>query len=285
MPFPGYYDPTATRVAAGNKGHEGLSSALWRDVNESAVANNPGNGYAKLFSGADLGIFTTLSSTTTNEWVNNTEVNNGTVTVINGVTGATGPVLELDTASVTDLDGVNVQFLRMGVTPEDGYDIYFEARVAQTDIGGSTVSSSAEMFAGLASSSTTVMTGTIPQAADWMGFYTPLADGTLIFGVDEGTAPSITASSVHTLVDLDQANATVASRNPEAWVKLGCVLRGTANGGEYYVNGVAGTQSVTWTSGPDAVVYPTFVSQSNATTDPIVYLHWFKVAKIPTGRP
>ena len=281
MPLPGYYDPTATQVAASKRPYGGLSSKLWRDVPETVVANNPDDNYARMFSGADLADFIALTASGTNDYVTCTEVNNGTTGLKNAIAGATGPVLEMDTASTTDLDGHQIQFNKMGVTPTDGWDIYFEARIAQTDIGGTTVSSSAELFAGLASSDATIMAGTTPTATDWIGFYTALADGALTFGVGDATTRSVTSSAVHTLVDLDQAAAV--AQVPYAWVKVGFVLRGTADSGEYYVNGVRGEQSVTWTSAPDAVVYPSFVCQSNATTDPITYINWFKIAQIRSG--
>ena len=281
MPFPGYYDPTATQVAASKRPYGGLSSKLWRDVPETVVANNPDGNYARMFSGADLADFIALTASGTNDYVTCTEVNNGTTGLKNAIAGATGPVLEMDTASTTDLDGHQIQFLKMGVTPTDGWDIYFEARIAQTDIGGTTVSSSAELFAGLASSDATIMAGTTPTATDWIGFYTALADGAVTFGVGDATTRSVTSSAAHTLVDLDQVAAV--AQVPSAWVKVGFVLRGTADSGEYYVNGVRGEQSVTWTSAPDAVVYPSFVCQSNATTDPITYINWFKIAQIRSG--
>ena len=272
MPFPGYIDTSAKNVADSKRPFGGLSSALWKHVNESAIANNPGNNYARMFSGADLADWIDLTTTANNDYAIGTEATTGATVITNGVAGATGPVLAIDSEAGGDGQGMEIQFSKMGVTPTDGWSIYFEARIALSDISSGVPDS----FAGLASIDTTVMTTAgLPTAANSAGFYTSAA-ASLNFAVTTGTPSAVDTG--HDMVDLDQADAV--AQVPSAWTKVGFRLDGTADGGDYYVNGVKGAESVTWSLGPDAVIVPSFSCLGSAAVDVLMFINWFKVAQV-----
>ena len=128
MPFPGYYDPTATQVAADNIAYAGLSSKLWRDVPQSVMANNPGDGYFHLQRFSN---WVNLTTETSNSEATMSYLTGGQcIKAVVNYPGAEGPTLEVDSED-TDNQGVeSLQFNGQVVTPKAGYDIIFEARVA-----------------------------------------------------------------------------------------------------------------------------------------------------------
>jgi len=268
MPFPGYYDPTATQVAADRIAHAGLSSRLWRDFPEGAMANNPGHGFYHLENFSEWENLTTTGITAKATF---TESTAGQVLNAFGVAGATGPVLALDSEAGGADQGGNLQFLPIGLVPTAGHDIFFEARIAITD-----AATMPFIYAGLASVNTAIIDGDPKMAVtDWAGFYHITTTGVLTFGVDGGTTQSITTSTIHTMVD------AATSADGTDWVKVGCRINGTAGGGEYYVNGTLGTDTITWSNGPDTTLYPSFVCQGGAAVDTILYVDWYAVGQIP----
>jgi len=269
MTFLPGYDPSATKVAASESGSEGLSPNVWKSVRPDILAGNP-DGYFRLQRWDDW--LTIDDDPVANDFCTGTRATAGQA-LINAanLTGATGTVLQVDPASSTDTQGITLQFHNIQLTPKDGFDIVFEARFCVTD-----AATMPELYAGLCdTSATATISGGAMNATDWIGFYS-LASGSVIFGVEDGTQ-SVTSSAVHTMVNYD------TNSDGSEWVKLGFVYHGDQRGGNYYVNNVKGTQSITWSAGPtDVVLWPTFVCQSNGTVDPIMELHWFAVAQVPS---
>jgi len=269
MPFPGYYDPTATQVTADRIAHQGLSSRLWRNVNQMSIMGNPGEGYFHLQRFGNWLDITT--ETTTAEATMGYLTGGQAVRATANYLGAEGPTLAVDSEG-TDNQGVeSLQFNGQLVTPKDGYDIIFEARVAV-----STTTNAPSTIVGMvarADAAVLAINGGAIAADDWIGF-TTAESLSCNFSVEDGTL-STSASAVHTFVDM----ATAA--DGKDWVKLGFMLRGTANTGEYYVNGALGSESITWTAGPNVALVPTFGCLSSGSAS-ILRVHWFAVAQVPT---
>jgi len=275
MTFLPGYDPSAAKATGGRTVTRGLSPKLWRNVRPELA---PLGGNFQMFSDwynwvniTPTTAASTTADTTNNQctFTNNTD-NDGQLIKASSIAGAPGDILALDSEGGADEEGCQAQFQKQGLTPRDGYDIYFEARVALSDIA-----TAPDTFVGLASSDTTVMTAAsaTPTATDFTGFYTN-ASTSLLFGNDV----DVTATSIHTL--LDHATSTVTS---EAFVKVGFVLRGTQDGGEYYINGVSQSEVITWAAAANAVMYPSFACLATAAVDSIMYIDWYAIAQWETA--
>ena len=277
MPFPGYYDPTATQVAADDIAYAGLSSKLWRDVPQSVLANNPGDGLFELWRPTKWAPLTSDTAANDQATLNILTGGQAVVPAANW-TGAIGPVLDVDSEG-TDNQGVEaLQFTNMMVTATPGWDIIFEARVQLSDLANIP-----STFVGLADAGGAVLkddSGQTYAATDWAGFYQLESALTAKFAVEDGTL-SETDSAVHTFVDAATAD------DGKDWVKLGFRLTGADSsgsplGGEYYVNGVKGTQSVDFTVGPVGAIVPSFGCLASGAADAILHVHWFAIGQVPT---
>lgn len=226
---------------------QGLTSKLWNGIDRSRGVIDPFYGGFFIDRGqAGTGAFTATQATA------------GTAAYIASPVAGWGPVLELDSGSSTNTQGINVQYTGIGVYPKDGQIIGWEAMLLFKDIGTNT---GPEFFGGLATVDTTIIGSGAITAADWIGFYS--ADGTpeLYFGVEDGSQ-DISATAAHTTIDGD---VTAAS-----WFRIG--FRWVVGESlQYFVNGVATTPSdVLESNAPNGPMVLSYVCQSNGTTDPIV---------------
>ena len=274
MPFPGYHDTTAQNVSDDNIAYAGLSSKLWRDVDPNLIQANPGYGY---FHMERFDSWVDLTTETSNEKATMNYLTGGqAVRPQANYAGAIGPTLAIDSEG-TDNQGIeSLQFLGQTVQPTAGWDILFETRVAIED-----VANAPSLFMGLAAIDAALLedsSGQQVSADDYIAFQNDEAL-TCFFGVEDGTE-SKTALLVHTFVDM------ITAADGKDWVKLGFRYKGTGTGGEYYVNGVKGTQSITWTAGPGSdtalTLVPSFAILATGAADAILRCHWYAVAQVPS---
>lgn len=240
MGFPGAYDKT-------DNGRQ-LTSKLWRDFNPAAVAADPGRGwiihedYFRIGTAAEDYIGT---QATTGTFALDPAAENG--------------VALIDSASSTVTQGFQVQYTAINVTPAAGVTIAFETRLKVAD-----VATGPEFYAGLGIADTTFIATSAVSATDWIGYYSITDDNILLFGIDDGTASLTTTPG--TLVE-------------GTYIKLGFKINGL-DSIEMYVDGdekASLAASVSMANIPDTIICPTFVCQSNGTTDPITHIDWWRM--------
>lgn len=226
----------------------GLTPRLWRGIDRSRGATDPMNGFFHVERGqGGVGAFTSTQATA------------GTALFIANPTTGLGSVLELDSNSTTNAQGIQVQYPGLGVNPKDGMVICWE-----TMMQGKDIATAPEIFFGMCSLDTTIIASGAMSAADWIGFLDVAGGATCVpkFGVEDGSQ-DISATTAHTLVDGD------VTTDGTAWFRAGFRWEvGTKL--EAYINGtMLDTSDVAETNAPDGHIVCSYVLQSNGTTDPI----------------
>ena len=111
----------------------GLTGKLWRGIDRSVGTVDPITGFFHVERGqGGVGAFTSTQATT------------GTALFIANPTTGLGSVLELDSNSTTNTQGIQVQYPGLGVNPKDGMIICWE-----TMLQGKDIATAPEFFAGL----------------------------------------------------------------------------------------------------------------------------------------
>ena len=171
---------------------------------------------------------------------------------------AKGGVLELDCASGTSGQGIQIQY--GGATGAASFvasadsKIYFEARIKVTDISTGIM----EVFVGLSEVDTTIIDSGANSSANHIGF--ELVDDNLEIDFHSESGGSRSSS------------ANVASIADGTYVKLGFLVEGVSKVTPY-VNGIAKTAIST--NIPTAALTPSLVCQSGGSSvDPIMSVDW-----------
>jgi hypothetical protein len=185
-----------------------------------------------------------------------TQATTGTAIYIPSPTTGIGSVLELDSNSTTDTQGIQVQY------PASASSQGWHGHLLGNDGSAKDIATAPEFFAGMSvldRNETTIIASGAMSASDWIGFY-DVTDGTLSFGVEDGSQ-DISANTAHTLVDAD------VTTDGSAWVRLGFRWEvGTKL--EAYVNGATvDISDVAESNAPDTAIACSYVCQSNGTTD------------------
>lgn len=181
----------------------------------------------------------------------------GTADVIDGA----GGLLQLDAASTTADQGVQVQRKIETFLPAAGKDILFECRLKVTD-----TIDKAQIFAGLSVLDTSMFASGVPSMSDYIGFVCDATDqaasgGGLYLELNSTAGSEEKSSSiVKTLVE-------------DTYVRLGFHLSSNT-GVTPYVDGVAGTR-IAITDCPATALAVSFACLSEGTNDPIMTLDWY----------
>ena len=192
-----------------------------------------------------------LSFNDESPWIG-TQASAGTATLAD----AKGGVLELDSASSTQHQGIQIQY--GGATgaaafvPNASAKIYFEARIKLDDIGSTTV----QAFVGLSDVDTGIIASGANASDNHIGF--EMINSTALDLKSEKGGSRSASGSAGTLVD-------------GTYVKVGFIVDGVSKITPY-VNGKAGTAITT--DIPVVALTPSFVCQSAGTTDPIMSVDW-----------
>jgi len=184
----------------------------------------------------------------------------GTADVIDGA----GGILELDSASSTADQGVQVQHKTETILPADGKPIIFECRLKVTDaIAG------VQLFCGLSELDTTVFASGENTSENHIGIEAnattqAATSGRLDFVAEKATARA-SVSTVHTLVE-------------DTYVILGFYVDGLGYATPL-VNGIAGTSIETGSDNlPVVELAATFAClEEGGSVDPITSLDWYYV--------
>jgi hypothetical protein len=226
----------------------GMCAAAWRDLNLERAVEDPA--YGRFFrndgSAGEGAITATLTGS-------------GTVEYIAGPSGFPS-ILEVDSVSTTDGEGVNAQWLGQGFFPTAGMVAYAHAKMRFSDIA-----TEPEFLFGWATIDTTVIATDAVSATDWMGLVSLTADGIVLFGSDDGTE-DLGATTIYTMID------AVTVTDGTEWVDFD-IRWEIGKSFEVYVDGVlADTDDVAITAEPDGFVVPTLVFNTSGTVDPVLHI-------------
>ena len=232
-------------------------NALWDSCPLEAIRLDPNIGYEYFtdFIGADMqtGVATEehggwiLTQATTGTWK---------------ADDAAGGVMLLDSSSSTVRQGGNLQL--GGTTgecfiPAASKDLWFETRVKVTDFSGGP-----ELAIGLANIDTTVIATSAVSTTDHMMFTSVTDDGVVLFnGEKGGTGNTETFTTI--------ADGT--------WYRLGFHCSGVTTC-QAYLDGVATGTALVTANIPILEMVPTFVCQSDGTTDPILHIDWMRIVQL-----
>lgn len=166
----------------------------------------------------------------------------------------------LDCNSTTSSQGANLQFVGLPVAVSASNILGFEVRLKAADIA-----TGPEFFAGVHASDTTIIASSAMDgtASSYAGFKSVTSNNILLPVSADNTAEQAGAAA-HTFVD-------------DTYVRLG-VLIYKREYVDFYVNGVKVVRHTTRIPAAAEVMYPSFVCQSDGTTDPIVHLDAFRIA-------
>lgn len=234
-------------------GDRGLSRGLWNLARLNTIAQDPSAGFFFFDDFLDLptGKYTATQATA------------GTFALIDG----DGGIVEADSASATDTQGINVQGVAEWLLPEADTEIWGEARMTVHDFG--TDGAGIQFFFGISEEDTTVIATSANSSANHIGFEA-IATSALDF-VSEKAGTRGTIADVDTLIDSDVTTGS--------WHKLGFHVIGL-DAIEVWIDGVKwGTEAAT-ANIPIVEMTPTLVVQTDgASTDPLVRMDWWAFAK------
>lgn len=190
------------------------------------------------------------------DWV----VSNATAGTADVIDGA-GGILELDAASSTADQGVQIQHKTETFLPAADKDIIFECRLKITD-----TIDKVQFFAGLSVLDTSVFASGLNTSTDHIGFeadaVTQAAAGGRLDFVSEKVGARANTATVHTAVE-------------DTFVILGFYVDGL-NSATPLINGLPGTPlEAGGTNLPIIELAATFACLSEGTNDPIVSLDWY----------
>jgi len=258
---------------AGNAGR-GLSPSLWRDVPIAEMKADPLRGvfyfndYVDRLGGGQQ----TLTGTSTTEiadWIQ-TEVTSG----LTARSEVNGGVLRVSSeAHASADDGLTVMYRATPFVPADTKDIWFEARIALTNIDAAGGAED-QFFIGLCDTITSALpSGVIDDTVDKAGFFHH--DGSTV-----STLSFITAKTTAEKITTSAATGLVSGTFFKVGFRIGWV--DSVQTVTPYVNGVAGTVHNTATTVPTAGtgLGICYAAVSEGTTTAIMDVDWVAVAQL-----
>lgn len=206
------------------------------------------------------------------------EVTNATAGTFNLIDGD-GGIVEADTASSTDTQGVNVQLGgdEAGTTdasemflPEAGTEIVFEARFKVHDFG--TDGAGMALFFGLSENDTNILGTAVTNANDSDNHIGFEAIGTnVVTAVGEKATARGTVASVATLVDSDVT--------ADSWINLGMRVIGVTKA-EIWVNDARNASTIATANIPIVEMSPSLcLHVDGGATDVLLRMDWWYCIK------
>lgn len=188
-----------------------------------------------------------------------TQASAGTADVIDGF----GGILELDAASSTADQGVQVQHKTETVKLAAGRLVVFECKLKVTD-----TIDKAQVFAGLSVLDTSIIASGEMSASDYVGF---VMDATKQAGASAGKLDL----ELNSTSGSEEQSEDAATLVEDTYIRLGFIIDGITSVTPF-VDGVLGT-AITISSAPTTEMSVSFVCQSEGTNDPIVSLDWYNL--------
>ena len=264
---------TSVNNIAGNTS-VGLSPSLWENVPIASMKADPligtyyFNDYTDRLGGGQQSL-TGTSTTEISDWIQ-TEVSSGETSAseING-----GALRMSSEANPSVDDGITVMYRATPFIPADTKDIWFEARIALTNIDASGGNED-QFFIGLCDTITTALPiGVIDDTVDKVGFFRH--DGSVV-----STLSFITAKTTVEEITTSAATSLVTGTFVKVGFHIGWV--GGVQTITPYVNGVAGTVHNTSTSVPTAGtgLGICYASVAQGTSTALMDIDWVSVAQL-----
>lgn len=196
------------------------------------------------------------------DWVATQAGGAGTADVVDGV----GGMLQLDSASSSADQGIQVQHKTETILPATDKDIIFECRFKITD-----TSATAQIFAGLSVLDTSLFASGLNSSTNHIGFEADFNDiaaaaESLNFATEKGGVRGEVAAA-HTMVE-------------DTFFIVGFYVD-SLNSVTPLVNGLAGTPVETGsTTLPVTELAASFLCQSEGSSDPIMLLDWYYTIQV-----
>lgn len=196
-------------------------------------------------------------------WSDFDVTDNWTVTNVTAGTAAVGTaesgVLELDSASTTVTQGVQVQADKRGFYLEAGKNLWFETAVKVVD-----TFDKVEFFVGLSIVDTTIIAASANSSTDHIGWQCVTDDGVLLFSAEKaGTGAT-------------KAAATIAE---DTYIRLGFFVNGVTSI-QQYIDGVAVGAAHATANISVLKLVPSFVCQTGGTNDPIMHVKPYTIFQL-----
>ncbi len=233
-----------------------FKTGVWKDCPLLAMRSNPTIAYEVFEDFTNIDAATMAGYTVTQQGTGTFALD----TTIRGVALA-------DCNSGTQHQGVNVQKLGNCFLAAADKDIWFEAEFKVVD-----TAITPQMFVGLAAADTTLLpNGDLDSAStEFIGFAveTTLA-GVMSFYETKNTA------------ELSDSLGTTGTLVEDTFIRVGFKVTGIT-GIQAYINGVEQTLTNVVASGipVTSVMTPSFVCQTDSTTDPILHLDWYRCVQL-----
>ena len=231
-------------------------TGVWADCPLTAIACDPTVGYVffeDFMNWKGVAVATTAMA----GWT----VTQDTAGAVSTSDTAQGGVLLIDCDSTTVEQGINLQYTEgaLPFIPVAGQDIWYECRFKVVDnaVG-------AELFVGLSNIDTDIIDGSANASNNHIAWQCVTDDGVMLFSAEKAGTGTTKAST--TLVN-------------DTWIRLGFHVKGVTSI-DHYVNGVKQSTSHVTANIPIVGLTPTFVCQSEGTTDPIMHVDWVKCVQI-----
>lgn len=172
--------------------------------------------------------------------------------------------LKIDAGATTQHQGVNLQRLKAGFVPAANKSVWAEFYVQVT--ASTPPVTKWQGFIGVAASDTTVLPSGAHSTNNRIGWHT-LTTENLAYTFGSDKAGTNTTKTGGTFADATK-------------VRLGFFYDGSADTLQQYINGVATGTAIATANIPKAVVYPTFVCQSDGTDRPLLYVHGYRIFQL-----
>lgn len=184
-----------------------------------------------------------------------TQATTGTAAISTAAPG----VLELDSNSTTSTQGATLQRVKSPFVPAAGKHIWAEWAIKVVD-----TFDKIELFVGLSELDTTLIASSANSSANHLGWEITTDDGVLLFAGEKAGA---------------RATAAAATIAEDTWIRLGLYVNGVTSV-QQYVNGVAVGDPLATANIPVVALYPSFVSQSAGTNDPILHIRPYRIMQL-----
>ncbi len=236
-------------------------SGVWADCPLQAIKSNPQVGYDFFEDFLDFTPITDANPPTLANWTCTQGGNTlGKLLLTTGL----GGILQVDSESTTQHEGLHLQQTIANYKCAANKDIWFEAKVRAVD-----TYDKIQMFVGLAKIDGTLIKndGDLDTGSDFVGF-----------GI-ETTLAGVT--SFYECKDAAELSDTAVTIEENTWIRLGFKVTGTT-GIQAFVNGAEVALTNVVASGiptSDPLVI-SFVCQTDATNDPLLDVDWVRCVQL-----
>ena len=239
-------------------------SALWRDLTSDDPGGVPCPMLAGLydFSHATVDADDFYAFDADDDWVV-TQATAGTADVIDGA----GGILQLDSASSTVNQGIQIQRKIETFLPAANKDIWFECRLKVTD-----TIDKVQLFAGLSILDTTIFASGAITATNYIGFVLDAAQ-------QAATASTVQLEINSTAGSEEQVTGGTKLLVEDTYVQLGFHLQSNTTL-RCFVDGVKTGDDLTITNAPATEMSISFACLSHGTNDPITSLDWYRCVQL-----